>query len=326
MHRSALLCVLLATLTVLGCGETPPRVASAAPPDAGRPAVQPEPSAPAAPSPPATPEPSATPVPATIRVLFVDGYARWENIYLTNVLTKAASVQAWSWRMDEEPEKPMPRSPGLPPIDVGTLFSGAASLAAFDVIVLGDVDASKLLPGADGATRALTSLRDFVEQGGGLALIAGTSKMPWTLRSTPLADAIPVEWDDPLPPTAGASSADATPFEFRVTQAGANCPFLDVAGDSATSRRMWETDPHWRQYWVFPARRIRPGASLLLEATRESDRAGAALPVAVSWTFGKGRVLFVGVDELWRMRYDVGDKWYGALWKGAVNWLRPAAR
>jgi hypothetical protein len=38
-------------------------------------------------------------------------------------------------------------------------------------------------------------------------------------------------------------------------------------------------------------------------------------------TFGLGRVLWVGMEELWRMRYGVGDRYYYSFYAKAVRYL-----
>ena len=42
--------------------------------------------------------------------------------------------------------------------------------------------------------------------------------------------------------------------------------------------------------------------------------------------FSRGNVIFVGVDELWRMRHDVGDRYFARFRTGAVRSLRSARR
>lgn len=49
-------------------------------------------------------------------------------------------------------------------------------------------------------------------------------------------------------------------------------------------------------------------------------------PVVVASRFGRGNVIFVGVNELWRTRYDVGDRYFARFWTGALRSLRSARR
>jgi hypothetical protein len=46
-----------------------------------------------------------------------------------------------------------------------------------------------------------------------------------------------------------------------------------------------------------------------------------ATPLLVSTTHGQGRVFYIGVDELWRTRYDVGDRYFWRFYRGAIDWL-----
>lgn len=40
--------------------------------------------------------------------------------------------------------------------------------------------------------------------------------------------------------------------------------------------------------------------------------------------FGAGKVFYVGTDELWRMRYEVADRWHQRFWMQIANWIGEA--
>ena len=86
---------------------------------------------------------------------------------------------------------------------------------------------------------------------------------------------------------------------------------MNVAGDVETSKQLWQENRQWRQYWSYPALRAKTLAKVLAESIDPADenRFGRR-PLIATMPFGRGRSLFIGVDELWRTRYDVGDRYF----------------
>jgi hypothetical protein len=72
-------------------------------------------------------------------------------------------------------------------------------------------------------------------------------------------------------------------------------------------------------------RRARPAAEVLAEhpteRAAEGGAGGAALPLMVAGQFGRGPVLYLGVDETWRWRYRDGEPFFDAFWTQAIRWL-----
>ena len=49
------------------------------------------------------------------------------------------------------------------------------------------------------------------------------------------------------------------------------------------------------------------------------------MPVAVFRRYGAGRVLYLGLEETWRWRYEVGDRFHQKFWNQASRWIMEAA-
>ena len=248
----------------------------------------------------------------TARVLYVEQTPRWEFHFLSTAMCRDPDLLAHAWLTDADwgtPQRSSKRD-GWPAIDVGAGLPAPAAMDAYDVLVLGDVHPDQLrgpdTPGRDVAAE----IRTWVESGHGLLVIAGPQHMPHEWTGTALMDALPV-----VPAAPGPPHDSVTGFHLALTPEGSAHPILDVAADPAESRRLWESAPGWAMYWAFPAK-LAAGATALALVGDDPT-----VPAIATREFGKGRVFYVGVDELWRTRVDVGDRWFWRFYGAAIAWL-----
>jgi hypothetical protein len=258
-----------------------------------------------------------------IKVLYVEENPRWEFQYLSNALCRDhETMLTHTLLLDADPEAPQRRTnaPEWPPLDAARALPPRAKLFEYDVVVLGDVDPRNL--GPDDGKEALANLRDFVERGGGLICIAGASNNPAKYRDTSLAVLLPVVVDRNAEREAEMKGRDtARGFGFALTPEADLSPMMNVAGELAESKLAWQS-PMWRQYWSYPTPRAKTLAKVLAESDDPSDRSAfGARPLIATMLYGRGRTLFLGVDEMWRMRYDVGDRYYYRFYGEAVRFL-----
>lgn len=237
-------------------------------------------------------------------VLLIDGEARWEQHYLATALgrdpmvrkTKSVIfVQPRLGRIDESELQKM-NHPAL------TL---PAEPDAYDCIVLGDVSPEQL------PLEERKRLEKYVsERGDTLVILAGK-------RSMPLEFAKPQAADDPLtkllPIVEPQVVKPADGFSIALTDEGKHTPLMQLA-ETPEDGDVWsELPPH---FWGIVGR-PKPAATALARASTE-DKGEQAL---IAWhAYGRGRVLFVGVDSTWRWRYKVGDKHHHRFWGQLVRW------
>ncbi|NOS99306.1 MAG: VWA domain-containing protein [Phycisphaerales bacterium] len=252
-----------------------------------------------------------------IRVLYVDGYPRFEFRYLKNTLLREPTIRSsiilLSADRDFAPEgtDPIVRFP-----------TTADELAEYDVVLFGDVDPTGdwLSPGQQ------ELLVEFVShQGGGFGLIAGTRHAPIAFRGTPLEKLIPVRidpdflgrydrpLDESLQPNITPDGRTGGLFHGIIADADAN-----GIPDGPPNHAMPAV------YWVARTLGARPGATVLAELTTAA--AGeAAWPVMVLGRYGAGSVFFSAVDETWRWRRGGGEWWFDSFWLHVCRTLaRPA--
>jgi len=261
-----------------------------------------------------------------IKVLYVEDYPRSEFNFLSNALCRdQETMLAHSLLLDADPEAPQRKTnvADWPPLDSTRALPSRDKLFEYDVIVLGDVDPKNLGPDSDSVRRALENLRDFVDKGGGLVTISGPSNNPAKYRDTPLQQALPIVVDRDAEAADERRGHDSNrAFQIAVTEDGMKSPLMNVAGDPAESKRLWETNPDWAQYWSYPTLRAKTLAKVLAESDDPAaENKFGRRPVIATMLFGRGHVLYIGVDELWRMRRPVADKYFYRFYGEAVRFL-----
>jgi hypothetical protein len=259
--------------------------------------------------------------PATIRVLYVDGYPRWEYRYLKNLLLRAdARLMAQCFLLSATPDFPQESTRGTPALrEVPT--TREELLASYDVVILGDVNPYQISSDPARGQAFLHALKEFVEAGGGLAFQAGEYDDPHAFLSTELESVLPVQLD----PTGVLRFEGDSTREFRPLLEDPQHPheILRLARDLETNRRLWEDPDGLRGfYWYYPVPRAKPGAQVLLRHPSDTSRAdGELYPLLVLGHHPQGRTLFLAVDSTWMWRYHYGDRYHEAFWRGALRWL-----
>lgn len=238
-----------------------------------------------------------------LRALYVDGYPRWEQRYLKNVLIREQSVVSSNLLL--APERRYTQEGDE---EVGSLPTSPEEWAAYDVVILGDVD-----PGVF-TEEQLAGLRDHVAmRGAGLLWIAGPSATPNKWFDTPLADLLPMS------SAGGATVAAGEPVVVSPAPASERLGVLRL-GDDAEGRwpvELSDPDSGWSALrW---SQRIEPGAlkpavEVLATASAARDPGGERWPLVLSMRFGAGRSLYVATDEIWRWRYGRGERLPERFW------------
>jgi hypothetical protein len=242
-----------------------------------------------------------------LRVLFVEGYPRWEYRYLKNLMIRERSIESSVMLVSadrdfaQEGNQPITRLPRSP-----------EEFAPFDVIVLGDVAASFFSP------EQLEMMRDHVAvRGAGLLWIGGERHTPRSFAGTVLADLLPVRGSLALPAIGAPVNMEPTPLADRLG-------LLRLSGEDegAWPRELGDPGSGWSLlYW---AQRVEPGqlkptAEILARTVREFR--GAQLPLVVQMRYGAGQVIYVATDEIWRWRYGRGELLPERFWVQIIRRL-----
>jgi hypothetical protein len=236
-----------------------------------------------------------------IKVLLVEQSPRWEFRFLQNVLLRDRRVQLKTVLIEGGAGLSQAQdSPYLAriPAEKEELFK-------FDFIIIGDVDPRYLPPDT------MNNLYDFVSKiGGSLACVAGRKFDPAAYKDTALEKLLPIElkaFD-----TSGRAVADR-PRTLELTGLGRTNAMLQFTPNEDDNARIWKQLPP--VFWVNEVSRAKPAAQVLVD---DPDPARASrfgkMPVIALQQYGLGQVLYVGTDNLWRWRQNLGEDYYTTFW------------
>lgn len=265
-----------------------------------------------------------------LRVVYFDGYPRWEYRYLKNLLIRERSIQSSVLLLASNRQylqegdvllETLPRSP--------------EDWAKFDVIVMGD------LPAALFSREQLEQLREHVAvRGAGLLWIGGPGSTPGAWRDSPLADLLPFSLGAGAPEASGQS---VRAYEEPVVMSRApaakrlNLMELGETAEEGWPARLSDPATGWSQLqyaqridpaWIKPTAEVLAIFTPVSAAQRSAEPAdagggapgasagsqAASTPAVLSMRYGAGRVLYVATDEIWRWRYARGEALPERFW------------
>jgi hypothetical protein len=251
-----------------------------------------------------------------MNVLLISGDAGWEFQYLRNFLLRQPdhfAVSAWQQnadaRFNQDASLGMARA---------TLPRTRDELMAFDVVILCD---PRHAP--DSFDASFVGLLDaFVgKHDGGLCYIAGRKYTQKNLTDggpfPALAGLLPVV----LAPALGrpADSPEAVPVVL--TAEGRETPMLQLAEGAEANQDVWRRLPgiFWSQNVARPKSLARV---LAVKASRDGAApAGEGEPLLATQHYGRGRVLYIGFNALWRWSRLDDARHYRRFWTHAMNFL-----
>jgi hypothetical protein len=190
---------------------------------------------------------------------------------------------------------------------------GRAELEGFDTIVLGDVNVKRWPRGLAGTLAEL--VRD---EGKSLVIMAGPNLAN-------LAELREINALLPVDVTRESATPVTGPIAVRISDDGKSSPFFRQSSAEEGSLADANLPPLDQ---IYPPLRKRPGATVLLEAAKQSNNRYGNLIVMAEHTVGRGRVLYVGTDTLWKWQTlgpenKAGATPYSIFWQQALRALTP---
>lgn len=242
-----------------------------------------------------------------LRVLYIDGYPRWEYRYVKNLLVREASTESSIMLLSadrdfaQEGNTPISRLPRT-----------AEEFAAYDVIIIGDVPATFF------TSEQIDLMRDQVaRRGAGMLWIGGPRYTPATYAGCSLVDLLPIRGNLTLDTLDQPITLAPTPLAERLgilqMAVGDDRGWPAVLSDETSG---WSA-LQWAQH--IPADQLKPTAEVIAHTVQPIDQVPA--PIVVHMRFGAGRVLYVATDEIWRWRYGRGELFPEQFWLQLVRLL-----
>ena len=242
-----------------------------------------------------------------LNVLYIDGRPRWEYAFLKRALQRDPNVESTCLAVagaDTRPQFPTTRRELFP----------------YDVLILGDIKPSFFSSGQ------LSMIDDFVsDRGGSVIFLAGRHSLGSLGRAD--LEGFPGFGESVLqgmlPMEVGPGGARQVKGAFNpvLTQEGLRHPITRLSDDQVENAAIWRDLPVLTQFYA--------GTGIKLGATALAEHVGAgfrARPVIVSQRYGKGIVLMITSDSLWRWAFGAyafggDDSHYRRFWSGTIRWL-----
>ena len=246
-----------------------------------------------------------------IRVLLYYGKPDWEYRYLKGALARDKRVKL-TLLMDELDRRFLEQ--GDQKEYLRTFPEQKKDLVdKFDLLIIGQVHASTL------SNAQLEMIRDYVgEEGGSIVFVADPTDIPGSYKNTALEPLFPMKFQA----AKGRTLKEELTFSLRdevylqLSEEGKQHPLMRLEEDANLNERVWNSFlPH---YWFYQGQGLKPSALSLL-----SERAGRARgePLITHQAFGKGSVLFMGINDTWRWRYQVGETYFRRYWGKVVQFM-----
>ncbi|MAE67094.1 MAG: hypothetical protein CMJ18_22775 [Phycisphaeraceae bacterium] len=236
-----------------------------------------------------------------IRVLYIEGYPRWEYRFLKNLLVRERSLSSSMMLISadrqfaQEGDEPIARLPRTP-----------SEWAPYDVILIGDAPVDTL------SSEQMAMLRDHVAaRGAGLIWIGGPRSTPRGYGTTALSSLLPMRRPGSV------VRSEETSVALRPTPHAEALSVLRLHASGAERADAWPEDlPRLR--WVQDVGRLKRTAEVLGASAEPQE---SPIPIVMRMRYGAGQAIYLATDETWRYRYGRGERYFGQLWTGLIRML-----
>lgn len=171
------------------------------------------------------------------------------------------------------------------------------------------------------STDQLKQIESYVsDEGGSLIMISSTKGTPGTFIGTPVGDMLPVRLkriaEDPSLDLADTFTRG---YQLRLTREGRYHLITRLNPLEEENLKLWPTLPN--QYWYYTGIiRLKPTAVSLVEHATAQNEYGR-IPLMALHRYGRGQVLFMGFNSVWRWRYKIGNKYTNRFWGQTIQFM-----
>jgi hypothetical protein len=234
-----------------------------------------------------------------LRLLFVEHEPTWEWRFVKEVFHRDPLVGREGFRTFLNSADFAVRKSNE--LYLETLIRPRSEFFATDVVMLSDVPPG-LLSG-----QFQEMLHEYVTKfGGGLVVIAGPRFGVGELKGTKLGELLPVLVDPALKMRDGD-------FSLQLTPAALQHDFMRLGAGEEEARMAWHN--LGQLPWYQPVVRPHPMASVLaVHPVHRCADDQTPQPLIALRRSGKGEVVYVGFNEMWRLRRKYGEKYYRQFW------------
>ena len=268
-----------------------------------------------------------------IKVLYVEGYRRYEYHYLKTLLERESdrtkgnkSIDLKVVLLNADPDFAAEDRTAL------TEIPTKEELKAYDVVILGDVD-----PRPKDNNRMTEHLKDIAEwvtdHGGGLLMIAGERYAPFYYKDSPLRDVLPIDVVADRPPDE-VNVERVEGYKPVLTPEGLRHPIFRFSARKARTRK--SGNGCVAMYWWSDGVPKRAAEVLAVHPTARApvdkdkpavgDKPPERQALVVQQFVGAGRCMFFGFDETWRWGFREDQLRINQFWIQTIRYLSGSRR
>lgn len=250
-----------------------------------------------------------------LRALLVCGSPSWDARFLRALLKGNPAIDLITFyilRTQNDNSMAPPEELSLIPFPTEELFE--QHLSSFDLVIFQDFDFGPYQMG-----RYLPRIRDYVMNGGSFAMLGGSRSFgAGGYFGTPIADILPVEM------VAGDRAIDDKPFSPALVPEATHHPLVELVPRLADNLAAWASlEPLAGTNVIASAKQ---GAQVLLRHSTLTGQDGAAMPVLVVGTPGRGRSMVLSSDSSFRWGITTAGRTgdasaYDRFWDRGLRWL-----
>ena len=243
-----------------------------------------------------------------LRLLYVEYEPTWEWRFVKEVFHRDKLVGMRGFRTYLRSSDPIVRETNE--LFLPTLTLPRNEFFEYDVIFLGDMPSSTL------SSKFCEMTKEFVGKfGGGLVVMAGPRFGPGELAGTAIADMLPVVVDP------DGQMIDSREFDIQLTPFASQYDFMRLGETDQEMARGWGN--LGRLPWYQPVRRLETSASTVL-AEHPTDMCidgKTPQPLIAIRKYGRGEVVYIAHNEMWRLRRKYGELYYRQYWGQLIHRL-----
>jgi hypothetical protein len=245
-----------------------------------------------------------------LRLMYVAYEPTWEWRFVKEVFHRDKLVGLEGFRTFLSSSDPRVRESNS--LFLPTLTPKRSEFFGTDVLFIDDMPRSAL------SDRFCELTHEYVSQlGGGLVVVAGPRFGPREINQTPIAEMLPVIIDPNAEPRFAPEYSE---FRPRLTPHAARYAFMKLGAEGDENNRAWNN--LGKLPWYQPVARPHPQAEVLLEHPTDKCADGKTpQPLIAIRPYGKGgagEVVWIGFNEMWRLRRQYGEKYYRQFWSQLI--------
>jgi hypothetical protein len=239
-----------------------------------------------------------------LRLMYVAHEPTWEWRFVKEVFHRDKLVGMEGFRTYLASSDPRVRETNV--LFQSTLTPKRSEFFANDVIFLGDMDNKSITP------RFANLVKEYVGKlGGGLVVISGPRFGPNHLHGTAIADMLPVVIDP------NARILDDQEFQLRRTAHADRYAFMRLGETDEENEKAWKN--LGKLPWYQPVAAMHEQAFALAEHPTDLCTDGKThQPLIAIRPYGKGEVIYIAYNEMWRLRKRYGEKYYRQYWSQLI--------